>query len=189
VAFLFFQGAEYQFVVDNALGLLVGFLVEAGTHQGVGQVPLPAVHVAQGQAVAVEGRVVPEYTLPVQVVVGCLGLLLLGQAGQPLAGRLGHLGRRLGVSVLVVFCHVAASYRVLPVSHDGMPAHGPRYGHSAPMLGWIGTSLLGAAVAVNRRGVDDGKVVRLPSYRLEKAGLQGWDLGFPMDRTSSAQTE
>ena len=100
----FFEGAEDILVFDDLPGLLVGAGGEAGLQQGKGQFALAGVHIAQGQAMAVDGRIVPVHPLAVHILEGGFGLLFGGKAVEESAGGGGHLrgGRRLGLGG----CHV-----------------------------------------------------------------------------------
>ena len=94
-----FQGAEDVLVFNDEAGLAVGVLGEAGGEEFQGEAALAVVHIAQGQAVAVEGRVVPENALAIQVVVGGFAALGGVQAGEPAAGGVHHSGGDTGVGV------------------------------------------------------------------------------------------
>ena len=91
-------------MLDDELGLAVGVLGEAGGHEGVGQLALLLVHVAELQAMAVHGRVVPEDALAV-VVAEVDGRFLVGvqtvQQGQRGAAHLAG-GLRVNMRVIVV---------------------------------------------------------------------------------------
>ena len=100
-AFLHFQRPQDVLVLHNGRRLLVGVRVEGSRHQRVSQIPLLRVHIPQRQAVAVQRRVIPEKTLPVQVAESSLGLLLRGKALQPPVGGGGHLRRSRGMTMVM----------------------------------------------------------------------------------------
>ena len=114
-ALFLFQRAEDGFVVNNQARLAVGFLGEAGGHQGVSLPALLGGHIPQGQAVAVQRRVVPENAFAVVVAVADGGLLGGVQAGQQGDGGGAHFGGGLGVRMVVVVTLVVMPLVVVAV--------------------------------------------------------------------------
>ena len=96
-----FQRPQHVLVLNDETGLLVRLVGQAGRQQLHGQLALVFVHIAQGQTVPVQRRVVPEDALAVQVVIGSLAPLLVVQARQPAARCVHHGGGHVGVGMRV----------------------------------------------------------------------------------------
>ena len=84
--------AERGFQLDDFEGLFGGVGGEPGVEQGEGELALGRGHIAQGEAVAVGGRVVPEDALGIEVVVA--GAFALGgeEAVDEASRDAGHAG-------------------------------------------------------------------------------------------------
>ena len=116
--------AERGFEVDNLRRLLIRALGQAALHDGVRELALVVVHVAQWQAVPVQRRVVPEDALAVHILVSSLVPLLRREAVKPVRRRVRHLPRRVRVGMSVgmgVFrCHLR-SFPIVALSRICLP--------------------------------------------------------------------
>ena len=144
-AHLFFQRAENVLMLDDLTRLLVRAGSQAALQQGESQLALVGVHVAQGQAVAVDGRVVPVHPLAVHILEGGPGLLFRGEAVEETAGGCAHLGG--GLRLRLNRCH------------------------AGNLLGRCGIRILRWSLWPGQLRVNRGGACRLPAIRLADDGV------------------